>query len=99
MGQARSRGSASAAAPPSLGASSSQFSGRYVKKSRTAASASTSLSKAPCATPDLVACACAPPSASCVTSSFVTVLTTFGPVTNMKLVSRTMKTKSVMAGE
>jgi hypothetical protein len=34
-----------------------------------------------------------------VTDSFVTVLTTFGPVTNMYDVSRTMNTKSVMAGE
>ena len=36
---------------------------------------------------------------TCVTSSLVTVLTTFGPVTNMYDVSRTMNVKSVMAGE
>ena len=41
----------------------------------------------------------APPSASIVTSSWVTVFTTLGPVTNMYDVPRTMNTKSVMAGE
>ena len=45
------------------------------------------------------ACVSAPPSASIVTSSCVTVFTTFGPVTNMYEVPRTMYTKSVMAGE
>ena len=58
-----------------------------------------SLSKAACATPDLDVCVPAPPSCSCVTSSLVTVLTTLGPVTNMYDESRTMNTKSVMAGE
>jgi hypothetical protein len=42
---------------------------------------------------------CAPPSASAVTSSCVTVFTTFGPVTNMYDVFSTMKMKSVIAGE
>ncbi len=36
-----------------------------------------------CATPLLRACTSAPPSSSCVTSSWVTAFTTFGPVTNM----------------
>ena len=34
-------------------------------------------------TPDLLACVLAPPSSSEVTSSWVTVFTTLGPVTNM----------------
>ena len=51
------------------------------------------------ATPDLVAWLMAPPSSSSVTSSPVTVFTTSGPVMNMCDVSRTMKMKSVMAGE
>ena len=42
-----------------------------------------SLSKAPCATPEISVCAPDPPKASWVVSSFVTVFTTFGPVTNM----------------
>ena len=58
-----------------------------------------SFSNAMSATPDLVVCAIAPPSSSCVTTSLVTVFTTSGPVTNMKLLSFTMKMKSVMAGE
>jgi len=41
----------------------------------------------------------APPSASKVVSSPVTVLITSGPVMNMCEVSLTMKMKSVMAGE
>ena len=49
--------------------------------------------------PDLVVCAFAPPNSSCVTSSFVTAFTTSGPVTNRYDVSRTMKVKSVKAGE
>jgi hypothetical protein len=51
------------------------------------------------ATPEVEACVSAPPNASMVTSSGVTVFTTFGPVTNMYDVPRTMNTKSVMAGE
>ena len=51
------------------------------------------------ATPLRVVWVCAPPRSSAVTSSCVTVLTTSGPVTNMYDVSRTMKMKSVMAGE
>ena len=41
----------------------------------------------------------APPNCSCVTSSPVTVLTTFGPVRNMFEVSFFMMMKSVSAGE
>ena len=41
----------------------------------------------------------APPSSSWVTSSWVTVFTTSGPVTNMYDESFTMKMKSVIAGE
>ena len=50
-------------------------------------------------TPDLVIWVSAPPSSSAVTSSFVTVLTTFGPVTNIYEVFFVMKIKSVNAGE
>ena len=42
-----------------------------------------SFSKLLSATEVLVVCVFAPPSSSCVTTSFVTVLTTSGPVTNM----------------
>src|SRR5450830_978007 len=51
------------------------------------------------ATPLLVVWVTAPPSSSAVTSSWVTVFTTSGPVTNMYELSFTMKMKSVMAGE
>jgi hypothetical protein len=51
------------------------------------------------ATPDLVACAIAPPRSSCDTSSPVTVFTTSGPVMYMFETPLTMKTKSVIAGE
>ena len=61
-------------------------------------SASTSFSNARSATPLLVVWVIAPPSSSAVTSSWVTVLTTSGPVTNMYELSFTMKMKSVMAG-
>src|SRR5665647_1609513 len=57
----------------------------------------TSLSKARSATPDFVVWVTAPPSCSAVTSSWVTVRTTSGPVTNMYEVSLTMKMKSVIA--
>ena len=51
------------------------------------------------ATPDFEAWLIAPPSSSSVTSSPVTVFTTSGPVMNMCDASRTMKMKSVIAGE
>jgi len=51
------------------------------------------------AAPDVEAWVTAPPSSSKLTSSPVTVSTTSGPVMNMWLVSLTMKTKSVIAGE
>ena len=75
------------------------LSGKKEKSLRIWRSVTTSLSNAPCATPDLAVCVDAPPSSSWVTSSRVTVLTTSGPVTNMCDVSRTMKMKSVSAGE
>ena len=52
-----------------------------------------------CATPLFSLCVIAPPSSCLVTSSWVTVLITSGPVTNMYEVSRVMKIKSVIAGE
>ena len=54
---------------------------------------------AKCATPLVALWIIAPPRSSKPTSSCVTVLSTFGPVTNMWLVPSTMKMKSVMAGE
>jgi hypothetical protein len=57
--------------------------GRKFMKRRSIISASTSFSKARSATPDLVVWVTAPPSSSAVTSSWVTVFTTSGPVTNM----------------
>ena len=59
----------------------------------------TSLAHEKCVTPDLVECVEAPPNSSEVTTSCVTVLTTFGPVTNMYEVFSTIIIKSVMAGE
>ncbi len=65
------------------GAFSRLFSGRKSIRRRVSASASTSFSKAPSATEDLRVWVEAPPSSSAVTTSFVTVFTTSGPVTNM----------------
>mmetsp|Transcript_28353 Transcript_28353/g.64521 ORF Transcript_28353/g.64521 Transcript_28353/m.64521 type:complete len:304 (-) Transcript_28353:74-985(-) len=77
----------------------SLLSGRYPRRVLTALIAATSLGYDPCATP-LVPPAWTddPPRSSFVTSSFVTVRTTSGPVTNMYDVSSTMNMKSVMAG-
>ena len=58
-----------------------------------------SSSAAKWATPDLALCVIAPPSSSKLTSSLVTALMTFGPVTNMWLVPLTISVKSVIAGE
>ena len=63
------------------------------------ARAAFSFGAAMCATPDFEACAMAPPRSSLLTSSWVTVLMTSGPVMNMDEVSRAMTTKSVIAGE
>ena len=52
-----------------------------------------------CDTPERVACVIAPPSCSFVTSSWVTVLMTSGPVMNMYDVRSTIRMKSVIAGE
>ena len=60
---------------------------------------SSSLAQVKCETPLTSPCVSAPPSCSIVTSSCVTVFTTFGPVTNMNDVPRTMNVKSVIAGE
>ncbi len=65
---------------------------------RTAARHSSSESCTKCATPEVRPCTSAPPSPSKSTSSCVTVFTTFGPVTNMYEMPRTMNTKSVIAG-
>ena len=62
-------------------------------------SAASSSAAAKWATPDSVVWVVAPPSSAKPTSSPVTVSITSGPVMNMWLVSSTMKTKSVMAGE
>ena len=66
-----------------IGGFSRLFEGRKDTSRRSIISASTSFSKARSATPDLVLCVTAPPSSSAVTSSWVTVFTTSGPVTNM----------------
>ena len=50
-------------------------------------------------TPERVAWVSAPPRASCVISSPVTALMTSGPVMNIWEMPRTMRVKSVMAGE
>ena len=47
----------------------------------------------------MLACVAAPPSCSLVTSSWVTVLMTSGPVMNMYDVRSTIRMKSVIAGE
>ena len=60
--------------------------------------ASTSFSKAKSDTPDFFVWVEAPPNSSWLTSSWVTVFSTSGPVTNMYDVSLTMKIKSVIAG-
>ena len=73
--------------------------GRKSTIRRTSASAWTSLSNARSATPERSVWVEAPPSCSWLTSSWVTVLTTSGPVTNMYELSRTMTMKSVIAGE
>ena len=73
--------------------------GRYENSARTISIASTSFSNARSATPERVEWVTAPPRSSAVTSSWVTVFTTSGPVTNMYELSLTMKMKSVIAGE
>ena len=57
--------------------------GRKSIRRRICSRASTSLPKAPSATEEREQWIEAPPSSSAVTSSFVTVFTTSGPVTNM----------------
>ena len=62
-------------------------------------SVDSSPSIAKCATPLFVACVCAPPSSSCVTSSCVTARTTSGPVMYICPLFDSMNTKSMIAGE
>ena len=81
------------------GASSKLFCGRNDNKKRTSSRHAFSSAATKVATPLLEAWLIAPPSSSNVTSSPVTVFTTSGPVMNMWLDSRTMKMKSVIAGE
>ena len=64
-------------------ASSRLFDGRKPSRSRMSDRHSRSSAAAKCATPLLALCVIAPPSSSLVTSSWVTVLMTSGPVTNM----------------
>ena len=66
-----------------IGGFSLLLEGRKLNSRRVIISASTSFSNARSATPDRVVWVIAPPSSSAVTSSWVTVLTTSGPVTNM----------------
>src|SRR6185436_9203567 len=91
----RSRGSA----PVPRGGSPRLLDGMKRKRSRIDCRHSISESLAKWATPDLAEWVSAPPSSSIVTSSWVTVFTTFGPVTNMYDEPRTMYVKSVIAGE
>ena len=65
------------------GGASRLLAGRKSMNRRKDRRASASLSKARSATPDLAVWVPAPPSSSWVTSSWVTVFTTSGPVTNM----------------
>src|SRR5687767_2004480 len=81
------------------GGSSKLFDGRNDIKYFTSSRHDFSSAATKVATPDFEAWLMAPPSSSRVTSSPVTVFTTSGPVMNMCDDSRTMKMKSVMAGE
>ena len=82
-----------------VGGSSMLFCGMNDIKKRTSSRHDFSSAETNVATPLLLAWLIAPPSSSSVTSSPVTVFTTSGPVMNMWLLSRTMKIKSVIAGE
>ena len=82
-----------------VGGSSMLFCGMNDIKKRTSSRHDFSSAETKVATPLLLAWLIAPPSSSSVTSSPVTVFTTSGPVMNMWLLSRTMKIKSVIAGE
>ena len=82
-----------------VGGSSMLFCGMNDIKKRTSSRHDFSSAETNVATPLLLAWLIAPPSSSSVTSSPVTVFTTSGPVMNMWLLSRTMKMKSVIAGE
>ena len=85
--------------PAPAGGDSTLFDGMNRKSDRIASRHSSSLAQVKWLTPLVAPCVSAPPSASMVTSSCVTVFTTLGPVTNMYEMPRTMKVKSVIAGE
>ena len=74
------------------------FSGRYESSLRKSCMHERSSGLTKCATPETVECTVAPPRSSEVTTSWVTVLTTSGPVMCMYEVSSTMAMKSVIAG-
>ncbi|MDQ0748242.1 hypothetical protein QF034_002473 [Streptomyces africanus] len=73
--------------------------GSSVRRYRTSSRQLSSSSYALWATPESSAWVSAPPSPSWVMTSPVTAWTTSGPVMNICEVPRTMKTKSVRAGE
>ena len=81
------------------GGSSWLFSGMNDSSSRIMSRHSSSSPQAKWAQPERALWVMAPPRSSLVTSSWLTVLITSGPVMNMYEVSLTMNTKSVMAGE
>ena len=81
------------------GAASRLFCGRNEISARASAIAAASSSQTRWQTPLFSAWESAPPSSSIETSSPVTARTTSGPVMNMCEVSRTIRMKSVMAGE
>lgn len=82
-----------------VGGSSMLFDGMNPMSSLMVMSVSSSSLHMKWLTPLSVLCVVAPPSVSLSTSSFVTALTTFGPVTNIWLCLLTMSMKSVSAGE
>ena len=81
------------------GGSSRLFDGRKAIRRRSSSRHWVSSSAAKWATPLVLLCTPAPPRPSKSITSWVTVLTTSGPVTNMNDVPWTMNVKSVMAGE
>jgi len=99
MSRSDSQRRSGSSAVSTSGASSRLFCGRNESKKRTSSRHDCSSLETNVATPDFDAWLIAPPSSSNVTSSPVTVFTTSGPVMNMWLDSRTMKMKSVIAGE
>ena len=99
MSRKRSHERSASSLGSSDGGSSRLFCGKNDIKKRTSSKHACSSAETNVATPLFDAWLIAPPSSSNVTSSPVTVFTTSGPVMNMWLDSRTMKMKSVIAGE